>query len=69
MVRIFLRILKNTKNDLTDKESANEIKQYFDIDIHPASVRRILIKFDYRSKMNPKMLLTAAMKKNRLQWA
>ena len=36
---------KDTR-DLTSKESSNEIRQYFDINIHPASVRRILIKFD-----------------------
>ena len=45
----FFEISKTTY--LTSKELANEIKQYFDIDIHLASVRRILIDFGHRSKM------------------
>ena len=32
----------------------NEIKLYFNIDIPPISLQRILIKFGYRSKMKPK---------------
>ena len=47
---------------------SNKIKLYFIIDIHPTSIQRILFKFGYRSKMKPKMLLTAAKKKKRLQW-
>ena len=30
------------------------IKQYFDIDIYPTSIRRILIKLGYRSMIKPK---------------
>ena len=60
--------MKKTR-DLTSKVLANEIKENFDIDINPAFVRRILIKFDHESKMKQKkMLLTAALKKKRLQW-
>ena len=32
---------------LTSKETINEIKHYFDIDLPPASVRFILIKYGY----------------------
>ena len=40
--------LQNLKTcDLTSKELSNEIKQYFDIDLNPACVQYILIKFIY----------------------
>ena len=49
MVRILLGILKNC--DLTSKELANDIKQFFYIDVHPSSVRCIVIEFGYRCKL------------------
>ena len=49
MMCILLQSFKKT--DLTSKKLTNEIKQYFDIDIHPTSIQCILIKFAYWSKM------------------
>ena len=42
-------LMSQKTHDLTSKELANEIKQYFDIDIYPVSIRQILIKFGHRA--------------------
>ena len=57
-------ILKS--RNLVTKELINDIKKYFDINIHPIFVRSILIKFVHWSHMNPKNVYNSSIEEEKI---